>query len=143
MPCPVSLKFFFYLLLFLFRERRISPAVFPSIAPAIPRDECRMAACPDPVIHQLCQCLVSGTFEHALTEFLIGLLPFFRSAPAPVCYIMAKAAITPLSAILKVSVREEAASIARKIMEHFSGRDTARKEGPTPEIALRMCIYFS
>jgi hypothetical protein len=117
----VGVKFGADLLILLLSERRVVLTIFPSVSPAIPGGERGMSSRADTVEHQVCQGLATGALEHAIPQLFVGMLALRLGASAPIGNIVGKAAIAPERPVFKVAVREQAAAIAREVME-ISGR---------------------
>ncbi len=73
------------------------------------------------VVHQVCQGLAACAFEHAVPQRFVGMPAILPGASAPIGYIVRQATIAPQRPVFEIAVREQAAAVAREVME-LSGR---------------------
>src|ERR1700690_580496 len=121
MLCLVGVKFGADLLILLLSEQRIALSIIPAVSPAIPVGKCGMSSRADAVVHKVRQRLAAGAFEYTVPQQFIGALALRPGASAPIGDIVGQAAIAPQRPVLEVAIREQAAAVARKVME-FSSR---------------------
>lgn len=113
----VGFKFPLHLLVLLFGERDIALSVSPAVSPAIPGGKCGMSSRANAVEHQVRKGLTAGALEYAVPKLFIGLLAVLLGASAPIGNIVRQAAIAPERPVFEVAVREQAAPVAREVME--------------------------
>ncbi len=114
---PVAIEFFGGLFQFYFRERLITPSIFPAIAPAIPRWEYRTAANPDTIVHRCGERVVSAAIEHTCLQRIVGCHALFFSTAAPIRDVVIETTVAPKRPVIQCAIREKAASIAAEFID--------------------------
>ena len=113
----VAIELISYLLLLIFRERLVSPAVLPAVSPTVPCREYGTTAKPDAIIHRLGERFTSRAVKRTRMERLVGFFALILAAASPICHVVIETTVTPKGPVLQRAVREKAASVACKLIE--------------------------